>query len=90
MRSQLEFILESAAYDMETKSDRTQAQNNHIPSSTYLETFTNSELDFPRKNALCYCNEALQSLPDGLSILDYGTGPSLHETILTVRKSIAN
>ena len=59
-----------------------------IEPSTYTEeSFTNPAFDFQRSNALRCCYEALKSLPDGLSVLDYGTGPSLHETVLTARKA---
>ena len=49
--------------------------------------FNNQTFDFKRGNALRCCYEGLKSLPDGLKILDYGTGPSLHETVLTAAKA---
>ena len=62
--------------------------NEDFGPSVYLRhAFNNSDHDFQRQTSLRCCHEALKSLPNGLSILDYGTGPSLHETVLTAAKA---
>ena len=59
-----------------------------ISATDYIgETFTDPNFSFQRDNALRCCYEGLKSLPEGLKILDYGTGPSLHETVLTAAKA---
>ena len=59
-----------------------------ISASEYMEfKLNNPDFEFQRKNALLCCYEGLRSLPNGLRILDYGTGASLHETALTAAKA---
>ena len=54
----------------------------------YLDhAFNNPNSRLKRDRSLRYCYEGLQSLPDGLRILDYGTGPSLHQTVITAAKA---
>ena len=59
-----------------------------ISASEYMEFKENNpHFDILRRHKLRCCHEGLQSLPDGLRILDYGTGASLQETVLTVAKA---
>ena len=60
---------------------------NEITSSMFLNKFSDSDYDFQSCNGLRCCHEALASLPHGLSVLDYGTGPSLQETFLLAGKA---
>ena len=55
----------------------------------YLDhAFRNNPIfDFKRSNSLRCLHEGLKSLPDGLRILGYGTGPSLHQTVITAAKA---
>lgn len=59
----------------------------NLSPSVFLETFHDSNFDFQRFNALRCCHEALQPIPNGLSVLEYGVGPTLHETFIIAAKA---
>ena len=54
--------------------------------SAYLKTYYSEESSL-RLSMLRYSHEAFKSLPDGLSYLDFGCGPSLHLTITAATKA---
>ena len=55
--------------------------------STYLKIYYGKDYINSRHFALRCCHEVFQSLPGGLSVLDYGSGPSVYFAISAAAKA---